>query len=129
MILTVLSFACITFNDTKLDWPILILALAAVFIGSLLEKLPYLVVLLSWLYLVGLLFNKHIYKRSAAVAAIGVLWTIVILQGSAMFNGIQPDTVTVERNHWFIGSSVLFLISSFLILLQMMTVHAENKKT
>ncbi|WP_461126723.1 hypothetical protein [Spirosoma aerophilum] len=116
MILTVLSFACITFDDTKLGWPILILALAAVFVGSILEKLTYLFILLSWLYLVGLLFNRHIYKRSAIVIAIGVLWTIVLLQGSALFNGVQPDTVTVERNHWFIGSSVFFLISSAFLL-------------
>ncbi|AKD53972.1 hypothetical protein [Spirosoma radiotolerans] len=118
-ILIVVSFASITFDDSKLDWPILILASAAVFAGSPPEKLGYLLVLLSWIYLGSLILDKNIGKRLVIIIAIGILAIIVILQGYGMFANGYPDIV--NRNHWFIGSSVLFLISSAILLFRVLS--------
>jgi hypothetical protein len=117
-LLSVLSFACITYNDSKFDWPMVLLSLAAVLAGSILEKLGYLAVLLSWIYIGSLVFRKKSYRHFPVLVAIGVLWVLVILQAYGMITGLRSEAI--NRNYWFIGSGVLFLASSALLLFQVL---------
>lgn len=116
-VVTALLYMIIFIDDSKFAWPELELVILLIAAGTPFQKLTYLPVLLSWIYLWVVIFKGSTYNRYWMLLSIGALCILITCEGYGIFASEYPTMI--NRNHWFIVTSSLFLTSSVLLLFRM----------
>ncbi len=104
------SFLLINFNDTKWTLPVLVWAVMGAVAAPLLQRIPCLLLLISWAFFWAIAFSPFLRgKRFMLPICTSLPWVVVVWQAT-----IYVSRPFSEANLWFWLPASVFLLSSVL---------------